>query len=214
MVTDELPPAAPLPMATQPWRSFRKLTQASPTPFQKDPTSVHLRPLSVVWRRNTGRNSSAPESYTLTKKSAGLRNAAPVSPLANAKPARRSMGGETLRQLAPPSVVMSSRAELSSLAHPTRGVRKYTLSTSCGCRVFVAVVVCFPVELAGGEEDGVDDGATLGLAATISVMGTVATAPSLHTIGIIAPPVSSAVSRTTPPGDFAGRLCTRTLSSL
>jgi hypothetical protein len=67
--------------------------------------------------------------------------------------------------------------------------------------VFVAVVVCFPVELAGDEEDGVDDEATLGLAASISIMATAATAPSLRTIGIMAPPVSPAGSRTTPGRD-------------
>jgi hypothetical protein len=150
----------------------------------------------MVCKRKTGH-----EVHTLTKKSVGLRNAAPASPLVKPKPFRRNMGGETSRQRAPPSVVMSSRAELSPLAHPTRGVRKYTLSTSCGCRVFVAVVVCFPVELAGGEEDGVDDEATLGLAATISVMATAATAPSLRTMRIMTPTVSPAGSRRTPGRD-------------
>ena len=61
--------------------------------------------------------------------------------------------------------------------------------------MLVAVVLCFPVELAGDEEDGVDDKAILGLAASISVMVTAATAQILRTIGIMAPPVSSAVSR-------------------
>jgi hypothetical protein len=106
-------------MATQPWRSFRKLSQASPTPFGKDPTTVHFRPLSVVCKRKTGH-----EVHTVTKKSVGLRNAAPASPLAKPKPFRRNMGGETSRQRAPPSVVMSRRVELSTLAQPTLGLRK------------------------------------------------------------------------------------------
>jgi hypothetical protein len=61
--------------------------------------------------------------------------------------------------------------------------------------VLVAVALCFPVELAGDEEDGLDDKAILGLAARINVMATVAIAPSLRTVGIMAPPVSSAVLR-------------------
>jgi hypothetical protein len=60
--------------------------------------------------------------------------------------------------------------------------------------VFVAVVVCFPVELAGDEEDGVDDEATVGLAARINVRTTAATAPNLRTIGIMAPTVIAEVA--------------------
>jgi hypothetical protein len=67
--------------------------------------------------------------------------------------------------------------------------------------VFVALVACFPVRLAGGEEDGVDDEAILGLAASINVMATAAMAPSLRTARIMAPTVSSVGSRTTPGRD-------------
>ena len=48
------------------------------------------------------------------------------------------------------------------------------------------------VELPAGDVDGAEDEATLGLAASISVMATAATITSLRTVGIIAPPVSSA----------------------
>src|ERR1035438_1629345 len=104
MVTDEVPPAAPLPMATQPCRLFRKLTQASPTPFGKDPTSVHFRPPSVVCKRYTG-----PQCHKLTKKSVGLRKSAPVR-APKPKPFRCNIGGETSRQCAPPSIVMSRKS--------------------------------------------------------------------------------------------------------
>jgi len=67
--------------------------------------------------------------------------------------------------------------------------------------VFVAVLACVLVELPAGDVDGVEDEATLGLAASISVMATAATITSLRTVGIIAPPVSSAGSRTTPGAD-------------
>ena len=42
---------------------------------------------------------------------------------------------------------------------------------------------------------GVDDEATLGLAASINVIATAATAPNLRTIGIMAPPVGVGGSR-------------------
>jgi hypothetical protein len=61
--------------------------------------------------------------------------------------------------------------------------------------VFVAVVGCFPVELTGDEEDGVDDEAILGLAASINVIATAATAPNLPTMRIMTPTMVAAVSR-------------------
>jgi len=54
--------------------------------------------------------------------------------------------------------------------HPTLGLRKYIAPTSCACAAVVKV-------------RGVDE-ATLGLAASSNVMATVATRPSLRTIGI------------------------------
>jgi len=78
-------------------------------------------------------------SHTLTKKSVGLRKSAPASPLAKPKPFRRNIGGETSRQCVPPSVVMSSGVGLSSLAHPTLGLRKYIAPTSCACAAVVKV---------------------------------------------------------------------------
>jgi hypothetical protein len=63
---------------------------------------------------------------------------------------------------------MSSRAELPTLAQPTFEFRKYTPSTSCACAAVVKVC-------------GVDE-ATLGLAASISVMATAATRPNRRTV--------------------------------
>jgi hypothetical protein len=48
---------------------------------------------------------------------------------------------------------------------------------------------------------GAPDSPRLGLAASINVMATAATAPILRTIGIMTPTVIAAVSRTTPGGD-------------
>jgi len=74
---------------------------------------------------------------------------------------------------------MSSRAQLPTLAHPTFGLRKYTLSTLGACSASVTVA-CSRLKLPGREEDGVDGEATLALAASISVTATVAITPSLR----------------------------------
>src|SRR5208283_3426451 len=98
-----------------------------------------------------------------------------------AKPFRRSIGGETSCQWPPPSVVMSSGLELSSLAHPTFGLRKYTLSTLCASSAS-AVVASSRLKLPGREEDRVNGEAALALAASISVMAIAAIAPSFGTV--------------------------------
>src|ERR1035438_1179629 len=62
----------------------------------------------------------------------------------------------------------------------------------------MAVLACVLVELPAGDVDGVEDEATLGLAASISVTATVATKPSLRTAvlsRIASRPVLPAVGR-------------------
>jgi hypothetical protein len=99
---------------------------------------------------------SGKESYTLTQKSDWLRKEPAVGPLAKVKFARSNIGGETSRHLAPPSVVMSNRLALSTVAQPTFGVKKCTESTSCDGGLGVVAVVVAPAAVEDGAVAGAE----------------------------------------------------------
>jgi len=181
---------------------------SSRLPFRKTrplSTCVHCPCVETEHRRN----SSAPESYTLTKKSAGLRTR-----LLSAARQGEAAAAAWRRDIAPTCATVGRHeqpAELSSLAHPTRGEEVHTVD------ILRLRVSWQWSSVSGGtsrcEEDGVDT-KPHSAGSNHQRHGHCRDRAELAHYRHHRTAVSSAVSRTTPPGDFAGRLCTRTLSSL